>query len=137
MAAVLVVDDDPAHRVLVGDLLSSELGLRVVEARDGYEALLRLQEARPDLIVLDLWMPRVDGLGVLRWLGASRRRAPIPVIVLTAVEPCPVLGELKANVAGVVRKPFDLDDLVGLARAALGARPSAAEPRPEGTRPGG
>jgi len=128
VVAVLVVDDDPTHRALVGEVLATELGARIVEARDGYEALLRLQEARPDLVVLDLRMPRVDGLGVLRWLASNRRCAAVPVIVMTALEPCASLAGREPAVVHTLRKPFDLDELASAARTALAARPTRAEP---------
>jgi CheY-like chemotaxis protein len=121
---VLVVDDDPTVRALVRDVLEAEpeLAVRVREARDGYEALLWLREELPDLVLLDLRMPRVDGWGVLAWLKASARTAAIPVVVLTALEPAAALRGVGRGPDGVLAKPFDVDALVGTVAAALGTR---------------
>lgn len=80
---VLVVDDDPAildmHSRLVG-----QIGCQAVTARDGREALEAVERSRPDLILLDLMMPEMDGFAVLDALQARRDWRDIPVIVLTA-----------------------------------------------------
>jgi type IV pilus assembly protein PilB len=80
---VLVADDDPQMRRLVRAVLERE-GVQVFEAADGLDALDLVGQHRLDLIVLDLNMPRLDGLGVLEELGAQVTTAQIPVIVLTA-----------------------------------------------------
>jgi type IV pilus assembly protein PilB len=80
---VLVADDDPQMRRLVRAVLERE-GMEVVEAADGLDALDALGQQRCDVVVLDLSMPRLDGLGVLEELGAQVTTAQIPVIVLTA-----------------------------------------------------
>jgi CheY-like chemotaxis protein len=121
MALVLVVDDDPAMRSLVRDVLEAEpeLAVRVREARDGYEALLWLREEPADLVLLDLRMPRVDGWGVLTWLKSSARTASIPVVVLTALDPVIALREVGRGPDRVLAKPFDLDALVETVAALL------------------
>ncbi len=81
---VLVADDDPQMRRLVRSVLERE-GIQVTEAADGLDALDLLAKQPCDLIVLDLTMPRLDGLGVLEELGAQVATAQIPVIVLTAL----------------------------------------------------
>ncbi len=80
---VLVADDDPQMRRLVKAVLERD-GMRVCEAADGLDALDLISQQRFDLIVLDVDMPRLDGLGVLEELGTSVSTAQIPVIVLTA-----------------------------------------------------
>ncbi|HMV30641.1 MAG: ATPase, T2SS/T4P/T4SS family [Gemmatimonadales bacterium] len=80
---VLVADDDPQMRRLVRAVLERE-GMAVAEAKDGLDALDLVAQRRFDLIVLDMDMPRLDGLGVLEELGHSVQTTQIPVIVLTA-----------------------------------------------------
>jgi signal transduction histidine kinase/DNA-binding response OmpR family regulator len=82
-ACILVVDDDVTVRRLVVETLRRD-GLELIEAADGEEALTAVAERRPDAIVLDLLMPRVDGFEVLERLQADPETRTIPVIVLTA-----------------------------------------------------
>ena len=84
MGVILVVDDYAVHRDALRSFLRRR-GHEVVTAGDGAEALELLKAWRPDLMVLDLWMPNVDGLAVLAALGEPGREAPCPVIVTTAV----------------------------------------------------
>jgi CheY-like chemotaxis protein len=119
--SVLVVDDDQDTRALVAEVLSGDLGAAVWHACDGYEAIAAVSAARPDLILLDLMMPRLDGLAVLHWLKSSPRTAGIPVLALTAGANAATLQALERRCDGLVAKPFDLDDLVARARAFVGA----------------
>jgi CheY-like chemotaxis protein len=80
---VLIADDDPQMRRLVRAVLERD-GTEMFEAKDGLDALEAIAQHRLDLIVLDMDMPRLDGLGVLEELRASVATAQIPVIVLTA-----------------------------------------------------
>jgi CheY-like chemotaxis protein len=85
MAVIFVVDDYEVHRDALRSFLRRR-GHEVVTAGDGAEALEQLKGWRPDLIVLDLWMPNVDGLAVLAALRESAGgQAPCPVIVTTAM----------------------------------------------------
>src|SRR3954447_22852455 len=81
MAGIFVVDDYAVHREALRSFLRRR-GHEVVTAGDGAEALEKLKAWRPDLMVLDLWMPNVDGLAVLAALREAG--APCPVIVTTA-----------------------------------------------------
>ena len=113
---VLVVDDEPMVREVVTAYLERD-GLRVTSAADGVTALRMLDTARPDLVVLDLMLPHVDGLSVLAHL---RRTADLPVIVLTArgEEPDRVLG-LELGADDYVVKPFSPRELVARVRSVL------------------
>jgi CheY-like chemotaxis protein len=98
MAVIFVVDDYAVHRDALRSFLRKR-GHEVVVAGDGAEALELLKDWRPDLMVLDLWMPNVDGLAVLSALRDAGR-APIPVIVTTAATDSDTLrqaGELGAK----------------------------------------
>jgi len=80
---VLLVEDEDALRRVLKDLLERE-GFTVFEAADGVKALDEIDRAAPDIIVLDLNLPRLDGYGVLSHLRARPATAELPVIVLTA-----------------------------------------------------
>ena len=80
---VLLVEDEENLRRLLRDLLERE-GFKVVEAGDGVAALDEVDRSAPDVIVLDLDLPRLDGYGVLRYLRTRPQTASLPVLVLTA-----------------------------------------------------
>src|SRR5690606_29471045 len=80
---VLVVDDDPDSRRVAAKFLA-EAGLHVREAPDGESALKEMHRLLPDVVVLDLMMPVLDGFGVLATMRADASLAGIPVVVLTA-----------------------------------------------------
>ncbi|WP_305082520.1 response regulator [Oscillochloris sp. ZM17-4] len=85
LATILVIDDDPDAREIVR-LSLDEQQCRVVEATDGRAGLASVESVRPDLIVLDLMMPGMDGIAVLERLRAEPRTARTPIMVLTAKE---------------------------------------------------
>lgn len=108
---VLVIEDEPSIRVVLTDLLS-DAGYAVVQAADGREGLDRLQDAQPNLIVLDLIMPSVSGWRFLE----ERRRLPgledVPVVVLSAIDGRhDYPGTMGA--AAWLRKPIDVPRLLG------------------------
>jgi two-component system cell cycle response regulator DivK len=81
---ILVVEDDPDNRRIVAKVLSVE-GYHVIEATDGIEALARARAERPDLILMDLALPNVDGWEATRRLKSDPETRSIPVVALTAV----------------------------------------------------
>jgi CheY-like chemotaxis protein len=83
MKTVLVVDDRPGGRELVHTVLE-HCGYTVVDAADGKEAIQQAHETHPDLIILDLHMPYIDGFGVIRELRREAEFASTPVVALTA-----------------------------------------------------
>ncbi|GIF23563.1 DNA-binding response OmpR family regulator [Actinoplanes tereljensis] len=126
MAHVLVVDDDPTVSDVVRRYLEQD-GCRVRLAADGLAALAAVEEDQPDLVVLDLMMPGLDGLEVCRRL--RHRRPDLPVVMLTA------LGEEADRVVGLevgaddyVTKPFSPRELVLRVRSVLRRSTPAAEP---------
>ncbi len=102
---VLVIDDDPSARELMQRFLSKE-GYRIACATDGDEGLLLAKQLRPDLITLDVMMPRVDGWSVLAALKADQELAPTPVLMLTVADDKKSLG-LALGAAEYITKPID------------------------------
>jgi DNA-binding response OmpR family regulator len=113
---VLVVDDEPKILAVVRDYLA-DAGFSVVTAADGRAALAQARAADPDLVVLDLGLPGLDGLDVARELS---RRSPVPIIMLTArgEEVDRVLG-LELGADDYLVKPFSPRELVARVRAVL------------------
>lgn len=116
MARVLIVDDEPNIREVVGLYLSRD-GHDVVSATDGEEALAVFRESEPDLVVLDLMLPKLSGLEVCRRMRAVRK---VPLIMLTArgEEEERVLG-LSLGADDYVAKPFSPRELAARVAAVL------------------
>jgi CheY-like chemotaxis protein len=87
MARVLIVDDDPDMRLAIASVLKSR-SYQVIEACDGFEALRKLKEEKPDIMLLDLLMPGMDGFAVVRELENCQKRGypDIPVLVSSVRE---------------------------------------------------
>ena len=123
MATILVVDDEPRITQLVRDYLE-RAGFVVVTARDGREALMRARTEQPDLVVLDLGLPQLDGLDVTRQL---RRDADVPIIMLTARDDeTDTLVGLELGADDYVTKPFSPRELVARVRAVLRRRSASS-----------
>jgi CheY-like chemotaxis protein len=86
MARVLVVDDDPDMRLAIASVLKSR-SYHVIEASDGFQALKKLKDDKPDIMLLDLLMPGMDGFSVVRELEESRKQGypDIPILVISSV----------------------------------------------------
>ncbi len=130
---MLVVEDEPHIRELVAFHLGLE-GLQVVEAKDGDEALRLVRSAPFDVCVLDLMLPRVDGLTVCRGIRRDPRNADTPILMLTArrEEADKVLG-LESGADDYLTKPFGVRELVARVRALLRrprASPAGGTPEP-------
>ena len=94
---VLIIDDDETFRYVMKQIIRNEPRYEIFEASDGSEGLRLARDGQPDVIVLDLQMPNIDGFTVLQELNADRRTSVIPVIVSTSLE---VDAELKARLPG-------------------------------------
>jgi two-component system, OmpR family, phosphate regulon response regulator PhoB len=129
---VLVVEDEDALATLLDYNLMKE-GFRVERAADGEEALLRVAEEPPDLVVLDWMLPKVSGVEVCRQLraGAETRRTPVLMLTARGEEADKVRG-LDTGADDYVVKPFAMSELVARIRALLRrARPELVEERLE------
>jgi len=114
-ARVLVADDDRAIRDALVRVLELE-GYTVSAAKDGPQALTAAREEHPDVVVLDVMMPGVDGLTVCRVLRAERNR--VPILMLTArTETSDRVAGLDAGADDYLTKPFELDELLARLRA--------------------
>jgi diguanylate cyclase (GGDEF)-like protein len=119
---ILVVDDDEHTRGLLKDLCESS-GYKVTVADDGQVGLDRIADSRPDLVLLDLMMPRRDGFSVLRTVRENTTYADLPIILLTA------MGDMDGKIKGMelgaddyVTKPFKLVELQTRINSALMVR---------------
>jgi DNA-binding response OmpR family regulator len=120
---ILVIDDEPAMIGAVAALVGS-VGHRVSAAYDGHEALRRYDAEGPDLVILDLAMPGLDGVAVCREI---RRRGPTPIIILSGEgEEHAKVEALDAGADDYVTKPFGKDELLARIRAVTRRRPAAA-----------
>lgn len=105
---VLLVDDEPDIRMIAAISLERLGGWEVVAVGSGREALLEARARPPDLILLDVMMPDMDGTMTYRELKQQPETAGIPVIFLTAkVQPQEVARYIELGASGVIRKPFD------------------------------
>ncbi len=125
MRTILVVEDEPQISALVRDYLE-HAGFAVVSARDGEGAIALVRRQKPDAIVLDLGLPGIDGLDVVR---AVRRDSAVPIVVLTARgdETDRVTG-LELGADDYVVKPFSPKELIARVRAVLRRTEAAARP---------
>ncbi|HZB93001.1 MAG TPA: response regulator [Stellaceae bacterium] len=126
-ATILVVDDEPAIRRLLRTSLTAQ-GYDVVEAEGGQEALAAVAREKPDLIILDLGLPDLGGIEVIRVL---RQQSSLPVIVLSVRDD--ERGKVEALDLGAddyVTKPFGVDELVARIRTALRHRFQAQGEKP-------
>lgn len=116
MKTVLVVDDEPVLRVLMREILQDE-GYAVVDASDGQSMLELLQGVHPDLVLMDVMMPGVDGREAYQALRSRTDMPDLPVVMMSAaVHP----GKLDPSITAFLRKPFDLTELVELVAHLIG-----------------
>jgi twitching motility two-component system response regulator PilH len=119
MSTVLVVEDSPAQRAMISDLLKGS-GLEVTMATDGVEALEQIVQACPDLVLLDIVMPRMNGYEVCRRLKADPKTQNVPIVM------CSSKGEefdrywgMKQGADAYIAKPFQPTELIGTVKQLL------------------
>ncbi len=115
---ILVVDDDPDIRDVIAETLADE-GFNVVTSGDGQAAVDIALEHPPNLIVLDLMMPKMSGWQVIEALQASPRGATIPIVLVSASRDLERTAK-QSEVAACLAKPFDLESLVRVVEQHVG-----------------
>lgn len=113
---ILVVDDEVMARELLR-LILGRAGYRIAEAKDGQDALEKIKELRPDLVLMDVMMPRMDGLTACRSLRADPELGKVPVIILSAKShPSAIQEGLQAGANRYIAKPImgkELTETIG------------------------
>lgn len=119
MSKVLVVEDSPAQRQMITELLKNS-GLKVIVAVDGVEALENIAQSSPDLVILDIVMPRMNGYEVCRRLKTDPKTKNVPVVI------CSSKGEefdrywgMKQGADAYISKPFQPKELLGTIKQLL------------------
>jgi CheY-like chemotaxis protein len=126
-ATILIADDHDDNRELLQLLLVSA-GYVVLEAKDGKECLAMAREAPPDLILVDLSMPVLDGWGVFAELKADQKTQTIPCMAVTAHAELDRNEALKTGFSAYISKPFSGDHLLKTIATVLAKRSLSAEP---------
>jgi DNA-binding response OmpR family regulator len=131
---ILVVEDEDNLRELVQSRLEKE-GFEVITAADGFQAVIKARQAQPDLVILDLMIPKMDGYTVCR-LFKSSSMAQIPIIMFTArSSPDDVRRGLDTGADAYVCKPFESSVLLNKVTELLKIGEPAAKPKPAPANP--
>jgi len=121
MAKILLVDDEKEFVEMLTVRLQKSGGHEVLQAFDGEEGLRLAQEKKPDVILLDIMMPKMDGREAIRRLKAEAKTAAIPIIILTASVSTKSMQEFaKLGAFDFIIKPFSSDQLIAKIKTALG-----------------
>ena len=112
---ILVAEDEPAMRLAITEVLSILDEFEILEAADGEQALAMIREHQPELILLDLLMPKLDGFDVLMALQASGEAVRSKIVVLSALTEPHLVEELaKLGAHQTMTKPLHISDLMAL-----------------------
>ena len=119
MIAVLIADDQALIRSAIADLVTHSEGLTIAgEAADGHQALALARERRPDLVLMDIRMPGMDGIAATREICADPALAAVRVLVLTTFEEDEyIVAALRAGASGFIGKGAERDDIAAAIRA--------------------
>ncbi len=117
---VLVVDDDPKILKMIKTILSSEETLEAATANSGFQAGLLISQWMPDIILLDLLMPEMDGFEVCRQLRSDEKTRDIPVVALTVLkDPKDITKMRSVGITDYISKPFKSEELLKRIKAHL------------------
>ncbi len=109
--SVLIVDDEPMARTLLR-LMLVRAGFKVSEAEDGYDALEKVKISRPDVMLLDVMMPGIDGFTVCETLRADTKTADMPIVMLSAKSDIDSINRgIRAGATRYLTKPISPEDL--------------------------
>jgi CheY-like chemotaxis protein len=123
-ANILVVEDDEYSRDALAHLLAAE-GYDIASAHDGEEGLTKARAARPDMIVLDLNLPGMDGNQVIGMIRGDESLASIPILVVTGDEDKKAQDAVEAGANAYLTKPLELDALIDAIRRLNSAQTAA------------
>lgn len=125
MKRILVVDDDKGALTLIGIMLERG-GFHVVKAKDGHEAMVLLEHETPDMIILDLMMPGLDGFKLTTLMRQRPETAQTPILILSARSDAnSVISSMERGATDYLSKPIMHHDLVAKARQMLNLAPVA------------
>ena len=112
MKKIMIVDDEKNLRTLLGEVLENE-GLEVIGAESGLECLKKLKTVKPDLIIMDMMMPKMSGYDTIKKIRADPKTKNLRIIVLTAsrVEEISLYELSKFKILDYINKPFDIKDI--------------------------
>ena len=111
-ATILIIDDDVTNLKVAAEPLRAD-GVEILTARDGTTGINRAQLAQPDLIILDVQMPGIDGFETCRRLKADQRTKDIPIIMFSANKDVEKIAK-EAGADGFLAKPFEMKDLLSV-----------------------
>ena len=117
--SVLIVDDEPVTQDLLR-LMLEPAGFRVTEAEDGLEALQKVQESKPDIMILDVMMPHMDGITVCKKIRSNAETADLPIVMLSGKTHLNAVEEgLQAGANRYLAKPMSRTELIQNLREVL------------------
>lgn len=117
---VLIAEDEPDNRLILETVVEALCGAEVVAVTNGMDVVPTAERVRPNLILLDLMLPLMDGFAVARFLKSRGSTAAIPIIAVSALARAGDRDEaLRAGCDDFLRKPFELDELEAKVRAFL------------------
>jgi CheY-like chemotaxis protein len=116
---VLVVDDRIDNSLLLATILETE-GYEVDTTDCGYKAIAKIEANPPDLVLLDVMMPNIDGYEVASWI--SQNQPSVSIVLVTAYDTLPQLDPNKIKIDGFIRKPIDLDEVLLKVETLLGSK---------------
>jgi CheY-like chemotaxis protein len=117
----LIVDDISVNRILLEKIIRTHWTFQTLFAEDGVDALEKIKANRPDLILLDIQMPQMDGKEFLQRFREQEEDRPVPVIVTTVVSDSNLVKELAAlGVSGYLLRPFSAEQVLSCVSKAMG-----------------
>ncbi len=116
---IMIVDDEPFFRTILRDILTEAGFVDILEAANGFEAVEKYSGHRPDLTIIDLYMPEKNGLETAKDIFAIEKKAKI-LICSGSVYGSDVQAAMDAGVSGLIEKPFIPEELIGAIKELLG-----------------
>jgi two-component system chemotaxis response regulator CheY len=104
---ILLVEDDISQRTLLRHIITKRMDSEIFEAKNGIEGLRMVEMNSPNLIILDVWMPVMNGMAMLDKLRADKTHKSIPVVIITAMKDQETIQEaISKGISGYILKPF-------------------------------